>query len=214
MPVFEEAMASFLRTATRRMRNHTRDRVLFRSATPGQVDCASYRRPFAKPTDFEPRPGGTANFSYMWHLHPAFNAIAARQVAAAVAADGSLGGRLGVLDVYTMTTMRPDGRHGGDDCLHFWLPGVPDWWVHLLLARLRAWSEPAGSLAGEAAGEAVGEVVATAAGMPAGAAENEALRAENEALKAERAELLKLLGEGGGGKEAARRKRYSPQTTS
>ena len=66
----------------------------------------------------------------------------------------------------------------------------------------------------EAAGEAIGEVVATAAGMPAGAAENEALRAENEALKAERAELLKLLGEGGGGKEAARRKRHSPQTTS
>ena len=32
-----------------------------------------------------------------------------------------------------MTTMRPDGRRGGGDCLHFFLPGVPDWWTHLLL---------------------------------------------------------------------------------
>ena len=39
-----------------------------------------------------------------------------------------------------MTTMRPDGRRGGGDCLHFFLPGVPDWWTHKLLVQLKHWA--------------------------------------------------------------------------
>ena len=71
-------------------------------------------------------------------LHPLFNSIAAREIARAARSD--LRDRIALLDVYRMTTMRPDGRRGDGDCLHFFLPGVPDWWTHKLLVQLRHWA--------------------------------------------------------------------------
>ena len=140
--VFNEVMDSFFHSVS--LGNRSLDRVVLRTATPGQDGCENYSRPFARPSAFELHPGGTANMSYRWDLHPTFNAIAAQHVTRA-AASGALAGRVALLDVYTMTTMRPDGRRSGGDCLHFFLPGVPDWWTHLLLALLRQWSEATGT---------------------------------------------------------------------
>ena len=134
---FEEAMASFMRSMTLRS-SSSLDRVILRTATPGQVSCDDYSRPFAEPADFELRKGGISNISFHWDLHPLFNSIAAREIARA--AGGGLRDRIALLDVYQMTTMRPDGRRGGEDCLHFFLPGVPDWWTHKMLVQLRHWA--------------------------------------------------------------------------
>ena len=86
--------------------------------------------------------------SYGWDLHPAFNEIARatlRRYAGRVAA-----ATLGMLDVYPMTVTRPDARQGSEggevktDCLHPMLPGLPDWWNHLLLTVLEAVAEQEG----------------------------------------------------------------------
>ena len=134
---YEDAMASFMHSVA--LRNSSRlDRVIFRTATPGQANCDDHSRPFARPIDFELREGGVANISFHWDLHPLFNSIAARAIARA--ASGDLRDRIALLDIYQMTTMRPDGRRGGGDCLHFFLPGVPDWWTHKLLVQLKHWA--------------------------------------------------------------------------
>jgi len=55
--------------------------------------------------------------------------------------------RIELLDVYPMTVQRPDGHvSSGEcedcpgitdrDCLHYFLPGPPDWWNHLLYSHL------------------------------------------------------------------------------
>ena len=119
---FEDALASFMHSVA--LRNSSRlDRVIFRTATPGQANCDDYSRPFARPIDFELRQGGTANVSFHWDLHPLFNSIAAREIARA--ARGDLRDRIALLDIYQMTTMRPDGRRGGGDCLHFFCQACP-----------------------------------------------------------------------------------------
>ena len=44
-----------------------------------------------------------------------------------------------ILDVMPMTLLRPDGHRTWirpADCLHYALPGVPDWWNHALQAKL------------------------------------------------------------------------------
>eukprot|EP00957_Ditylum_brightwellii_P123535 9419245-Ditylum_brightwellii.AAC.1 len=54
-----------------------------------------------------------------------------------------------LLDVYPMTVQRPDGHvSSGEcadcpgaegfakDCLHYFLPGPPDWWTHLMYNHL------------------------------------------------------------------------------
>ncbi len=43
-----------------------------------------------------------------------------------------------VLDVFDMTALRRDGHNAlKGDCLHYVLPGPPDWWNHLLYSYLR-----------------------------------------------------------------------------
>lgn len=37
-----------------------------------------------------------------------------------------------LLDAYTPTVLRSDMHHGGDDCLHYCMPGPADHWITLL----------------------------------------------------------------------------------
>ena len=47
-----------------------------------------------------------------------------------------------MLDVAPMTRLRPDAHlRPKTDCLHFALPGVPDWWNHLLATVLQEAAE-------------------------------------------------------------------------
>lgn len=40
------------------------------------------------------------------------------------------------LNVYNSTILRRDGHEGFGDCLHYVLPGPPDWWVHFFYSAL------------------------------------------------------------------------------
>ena len=41
------------------------------------------------------------------------------------------------LNVYNSSVLRRDGHQGYNDCLHFYLPGPPDWWVHFFYSAMR-----------------------------------------------------------------------------
>ena len=41
-----------------------------------------------------------------------------------------------IQDVYWTTALRKDGHPSRDDCLHYYLPGSPDWWVHSLYSMI------------------------------------------------------------------------------
>ena len=84
---------------------------------------------------------------YAWDLHPQFNAIA--REALRRHAPHCAAATVGFLDTYPMSILRPDAHAasiaGTKDCLHFSLPGVPDWWSHLLLTTLEAVAEEEGT---------------------------------------------------------------------
>lgn len=109
-----------------------KDRVYFRLTLPGHGDCTKYTSPFKKIDDFSL--DTLLAKLYTWDLVPAFNEHVKKAVAD-FAASQSLS--FTVLDPYIMTVLRPDG-HRGDlgDCLHYYLPGAPDWWNHLLATVL------------------------------------------------------------------------------
>ena len=73
--------------------------------------------------------------SFNWPMFPGFDRVA-RDVL------GTMGARF--LDVSTMSAARPDGhtamKHGmgalPPDCLHYTIPGVPDWWNALLFGAI------------------------------------------------------------------------------
>ena len=73
--------------------------------------------------------------SFNWPLFPGFDRVA-RDVLSAIGAR--------FLDVSTMSAERPDAhtamKHGmgllPPDCLHYTIPGVPDWWNALLFGAL------------------------------------------------------------------------------
>lgn len=73
--------------------------------------------------------------SFNWPMFPGFDRVA-RDVL------GAIGARF--LDVSTMSAARPDGhtamKHGmgalPPDCLHYTIPGVPDWWNALLFGAI------------------------------------------------------------------------------
>eukprot|EP00415_Alexandrium_ostenfeldii_P002479 UN2479 len=110
-----------------------KDSVYFRLTLPGHEDCEKFTSPFRKVGEFSLE--GPTSKRYTWDLVPAFNDYV-KEAAAALADSQKL--RLAVLDPYTMTILRPDGHMGDGDCLHYFLPGVPDWWNHLLATELLA----------------------------------------------------------------------------
>ena len=99
------------------------DQLVFRTSVPGHEHCDHEKEPFKRPSDFK------LAHLYNWDLVPANNQYMRKVLATA---DPSAV----VLNVTYMTELRPDGHRGSKDCLHYILPGAPDWWSHLLVASL------------------------------------------------------------------------------
>lgn len=100
-----------------------KDVRLAATLVPGHADCAKAVEPLRMATS----PTSPANLSYGWELFPSYNAHLR-----AVAHKASMA----VLDVASIGSLRPDGHKGAGDCLHYWLPGVPDWYSHMLVTQL------------------------------------------------------------------------------
>jgi hypothetical protein len=102
--------------------------VVFRESVPGHENCMSYTQPLGSKTDF------VLSSLYQWNLVPDFNAYVQEKVKAK-RLDGV---NVMILDVFEMSILRPDGHRSPKDCLHYFLPGTPDYWNHLLITELLA----------------------------------------------------------------------------
>ena len=120
-------------TSVKSDRDLGRDHLVFRTTVPGHAGCGSARAPLEE----APLNISTA---YDWNLIPDYNREASIAINDAYA---RLPLQFHVLDVMPMTLLRPDGHLGPhdkvkEDCLHYQMPGVPDWWNAALLAFLEA----------------------------------------------------------------------------
>ena len=111
--------------------------LMFRTTVFGHWDCTGQLTctpPLIDASHFVPTP----NFG--WSRVPNLNQIASRvlthNVQNSSMSEGILhAANFHILDVEPMTTLRPDGhRFSMNDCLHYFLPGPPDWWNHLMTA--------------------------------------------------------------------------------
>jgi hypothetical protein len=114
-----------------------RDKVLafFRPSVPGHVRCSpSGRQPpyenydeYSNYTNSQERP-------FNWHLMESFNAHSKSVFAQRHGRPDHL--PIDWLNVFPSTILRRDGHVRHKDCLHYSLPGPPDWWVHFLFTML------------------------------------------------------------------------------
>ena len=131
------------------------DLYFFRTSVPGHVDCQP-----RKPRSFNYTKGSrivplatfedyAATTMYNWNEMFDYN-MHAKQVienrrkkrnnsvnenSSNITSQGFVA-KVHILDVLNMTILRHDGHIGGQDCLHYFLPGPPDWWNHLLYTVL------------------------------------------------------------------------------
>ena len=115
-----------------------------RFGSQGRLRCERYEAPLDGGAELEGgQEGGHRHWaacaecsgSFNWPMFPGFDRVA-RDVL------GAIGARF--LDVSTMSAGRPDGhtamkhRMGllPPDCLHYTIPGVPDWWNALLFGAI------------------------------------------------------------------------------
>jgi hypothetical protein len=77
-----------------------------------------------------------------YHLFPIYNALTEERL---LSINDETNINIRLLDVVPMTVLRPDGHTSGpqkcstckdNDCLHYILPGPPDWWNHLMFSQL------------------------------------------------------------------------------
>ena len=103
------------------------DLVVYRTSVPGHLNCKEKNtQPHADSSAFQ------VAEKFNWHYVDSFNQYTIeRMEKSAVSNDWML------LDVYPMTILRSDGHMSPPrDCLHYKLPGPPDYWNHLLYSNL------------------------------------------------------------------------------
>ena len=114
------------------LRNSSRpdDWFILRTLHPGHDKCEDEIEPYVSFQEYR-RKGFTNKFD--WNLFVNYNrqmeelAWRSRRQGAAV---------VDIQDVYWTTALRKDGHPSRDDCLHYYLPGPPDWWVHSLYSMI------------------------------------------------------------------------------
>ena len=104
-------------------------RLIYRTTNAGHWNCSMYHeRPVLNESYVWPY-FGRALWPYTWQLVDTYNAYAVERLRA-----------LGVEILYSniLSRNRPDGHGNPDDCLHYKLPGVPDWWATALYNHIEA----------------------------------------------------------------------------
>lgn len=105
--------------------NRSLDLVVYRTSVPGHAHCEDQKAPFATSEEFH-----VANV-YNWAEVVLYNKYSRHQLSNLVTAkSGEVNGvSWMLLDVYPITILRPDGHlvENNGDCLHYKVPGVPDW---------------------------------------------------------------------------------------
>jgi len=137
--LFEQCMVSFIDALNyiKGKPSHQEDVFFYRTSVPGHRNCGRHSAPFLNASEY------VMTNENDWDKVNGYNDFA-KMLLANITADSPLNGSLYLLDVYPMTLLRPDGHRPPGDCLHYYLPGPPDWWNHLLYNSLLEFERGAG----------------------------------------------------------------------
>lgn len=130
--VYEENFNRFVSQMNRAVDNRNlKDLFFFRTTAPGHVGCKENSIPFQNMAEYEQ---SDKKDPFHWSSFPKYNNYARKEFERIEKEEKK---RWHVLDIYQMTVLRPD-RHKRppQDCLHYNLPGPPDWWNHMLYSSL------------------------------------------------------------------------------
>ena len=138
-PYFRKSFGDFLDL----LRSHPRpqDRVVLRTIATGHDNCTTdedgpYEPPLPDFLSYKERFDGAKRW-HDWQAFDEFNRIF-EGAATMIRRDPRwIGADVSLLDVFWMTALRTDGHPARNDCLHYLLPGPPDFWNHLLYSNLR-----------------------------------------------------------------------------
>jgi hypothetical protein len=123
---FQLRMQDFFNWMVQHLSDST-DIIVFRTSVPGHYQCTRDAHPLANDTQFF-----LGNDHYDWNKMQSYNEFAIELLESANHPNWH------ILDVFPMTILRPDGHLDPPrDCLHYHLPGPPDWWNHLLYSQLQ-----------------------------------------------------------------------------
>jgi len=156
-PPYQDVILNFI-DQVQKIFHKPDDIVFFRTTSPGHGKCGTATEPYEDyeayldQGDGEPGYWGKVRSTgYEWEKFGDMNAFAMeaieqhnQYVSQVKATQAPL---IHMLDSYYMTLLRPDGHFGSSDnmdkdkrkkgdCLHYSLPGPPDWWNHLLWAEV------------------------------------------------------------------------------
>jgi hypothetical protein len=115
---------------------HKRDDVaFFRSTSAGHHDCFNNSRyPSAPLSTFHQYLEYGETTRYSWNLFKFYNQYAENRLKQRQGRNNVF--PLRYLNIFNMTALRNDGHKAANDCLHYELPAVVDWWNHLLYTNL------------------------------------------------------------------------------
>lgn len=160
---FQYAFREFVKTVD--SMNRLYDVMFFRTTTPGHTQCEvmpdtpfdsyqEYSQSISDEYSWDKFVGYNDYVTKMLDIREREDLRGLKGIEVSDGASGSLADmkepkriKMEILDVYSMTVLRQDGHVSGEtcddcqskninDCLHYFLPGPPDWWNHVLYSHI------------------------------------------------------------------------------
>ena len=136
--IFKESLQSFISI----LKSYPRpdDYVYIRTVPSGHEDCRNETYSVDPLPDFQEykkiyRDVNATSRWYHWDLFEKYNQIMEAETIKLGRDAAYIGAKVALLDIFFMTALRHD-HPTAVDCLHYLLPGPPDWWNHLLYSNL------------------------------------------------------------------------------
>lgn len=109
------------------------DIAFFRSVSAGHGDCFNHSRYQDKAplSSFDEYLELAETTKYSWNLFRHYNAYVESRLK-----QHKTGYPLRYLNIFNISALRNDGHTAANDCLHYEMPSVVDWWNHLLYSNL------------------------------------------------------------------------------
>lgn len=126
------SIAEIIRRVVDYLKDHQNSRIIYRNTHIGHPNCYDHPSPVLEESSFPSLSAG-AYKSFTWDKFDSFNSHADE-------AFTSIGAK--ILKTDRMTRSRFDGHVNKDDCMHYFLPSVVDWWNVALYNMLDAEMPP------------------------------------------------------------------------
>lgn len=109
-------------------------RVVWRTTTAGHADCDAHVNPGAASRAAYAQAPAAAAENFGWDKFEHQTGIVRKMLMKALPR-----GALRFIEASQMSAERGDRHFGGGDCLHWCLPGPPDWWNKVLMLIMAEW---------------------------------------------------------------------------